>query len=91
MVFTLPAITTIRDMAQFRQQLQALLKEEAVVVDASRVDRIDTPAVQLLMAFLDEALRLQKKFSWQSESSEAFLSALTTLGLSEVLGVAKRE
>jgi len=90
-VFALPPMTTIRDVAEFRQHLQALLKEEEVVVDASRVDRIDTPALQLLIVFRDKALRLQKKFSWQPESSEAFLLALTTLGISEVLGFAKRE
>lgn len=77
----LPASTSIRECAALKQQLLALLEStDAVFIDVSDVELVDTAALQLLFAF--GCARNAKELStiWQGDSP-TFSSAATALGL----------
>jgi ABC-type transporter Mla MlaB component len=57
---------------------------QPVLLDASRVERVDTAALQVLSAFFQDAKSQQQSAEWQ-EPSEALLSSAQLLGLSSLL------
>ena len=79
------SITNCRDW--HRDLDQALnAQTAAIVLDMSKVEKIDTACLQLLTAFVLKARANQTALSWH-EPSEHFLSAVNSLNLNAALGV----
>jgi ABC-type transporter Mla MlaB component len=86
-VLRLPPQCTIRDAAQLLGQLMLRLEHSApVYIDAARVERIDTAALQLLGAFLSERRARRRAVVWL-ECSESMLRAAGALGLTGALAL----
>jgi phospholipid transport system transporter-binding protein len=88
MLIILPEQLSIRDISRTKQEWEAVLGDESaeVIVDVASVERIDTSAMQLMMAFREAVLRKNKKFEWRSPS-QAFFDSAATLGFTELLGL----
>ncbi len=85
--FNCPDIMNIAHAAEMQGELLAMLdKGGAVVMDASRVERIDTAMLQLLCAFCEDARGKGIKFEWQAPS-EYLIDSARRLDLSECLGL----
>jgi phospholipid transport system transporter-binding protein len=77
----LPASVCVRECPALKQQLLDLVDSaEAVLIDATGVEVIDTAALQLLFAFGRERNTNGLNTIWQGESA-AFRSAATAMGL----------
>jgi anti-anti-sigma regulatory factor len=87
-VLRLPAQCTIRDAALLLEQLMLHVEHsEPVYIDAAQVERIDTAALQLLVAFLQDRKAEQRAVVWL-DCSEAMVRAARALGLSRDLALA---
>ncbi len=60
-------------------------KPNKIIFYAEKLVRIDTAALQLLIACTREAIRLKKTVSW-AETSEEFRECIEYAGMDEVLG-----
>ncbi len=79
----------ISRVADLRQELlQALASDGPVVLDAAAVERADTAALQLLLAFFNEARGRGVVARWQAPSP-ALCRAAADLGLVAGLGLAE--
>jgi phospholipid transport system transporter-binding protein len=77
----LPANADVRECAALKQQLLMHLESvDAVLIDVSDVQVIDTAALQLLFAFGRERLAGGLETLWQGDS-QVFRSAATAAGL----------
>jgi anti-anti-sigma regulatory factor len=77
----LPASASVRECAALKQQLLVLVESaEAVLIDVTDVEVIDTAALQLLFAFDRARIASGLSTVWQGDSP-AFRSAAGTLGL----------
>ncbi|MGC1460503.1 MAG: STAS domain-containing protein [Steroidobacteraceae bacterium] len=77
----LPVSTSVRECAALKQQLLALVESaEAVLIDVTDVELIDTAGLQLLFAFSRERIVKGLNTTWQGDSS-TFRNAATALGL----------
>ncbi len=86
-VLRLPPQCTIRDAAQLLGQLMLRLEHSApVYIDAARVERIDTAALQLLVAFLSERKARRRAVVWL-ECSEGMMRAAQALDLTAALAL----
>ena len=78
---------SIREVAAIYTQLQQLLdKDVNVELDFQDVDIVDTAALQLLVAFTQEANKRGASISWQHPSAALFRSS-ELLGLRQKLGL----
>ena len=80
--FVLPAILDITRAQDLHATMIARVKGGAVVVDASAVERVSTPCIQVLLAAARSAEQVGTSFRI-SNASEALVAALADLGLSE--------
>lgn len=80
-------VVTIATMAEFHPLLvEALASKRAVVLNASRLERVDTAALQVLSAFVQDANSQQQSVQWR-EPSEPLCQAAQLLGLSVLLNL----
>lgn len=78
---------SIRTITALRETLAQVYGEASpVVVDASKVESIDTAALQLLVAFAKSRRDQSRAVDWQTPSS-AFCETATLLNLHEPLGI----
>lgn len=85
--FTLPEECTLRDAPALQAQLVALRSPaDAVIVDAGAVRRIDTAALQLLVAFVRREQAEGRQVQWPAPSAE-FLESSHRIGLGVALGL----
>jgi len=88
-VLRLPAQCTIREAAQLLGQLTMRLEHSApVYIDAAKVERIDTAALQLLVAFFSERKARRCAVVWL-ECSEGLMRAAAALGLTTELALSQ--
>jgi anti-anti-sigma regulatory factor len=70
---------------ELRDQLDALLaRDEKLVLDASRVERIDAATLQLLAAFVAAAQQAKRALRWQAMST-TFRNAAALLDMNTTL------
>jgi len=82
---TLPAECTLRDAAALQALLVSTVSPtDSVIVDGGAVKRIDTAALQLLVAFAHREQAAGRRVRWHAASTELH-KASTTLGLAAVL------
>jgi len=80
-VVLLPTRSSVRECAALKQQLLALVAyPEAVRIDVTDVELIDTAALQLLFAFCRERIAKDLSTIWQGDSP-AFRAAATAVSL----------
>lgn len=80
----LPADCRIADLAEVKQAIQAALATGALGIDASAVERVDTAALQLLLAARRDANKAAATFAWNGVS-DALRDAAGVLGLAQTL------
>ena len=86
-VLRLPPQCGIRDASQLLGQLMLRLEHSApVYIDAAKVERIDTAALQLLVAFLADRKARRRAVVWL-ECSEGLMRAARALGLAGALAL----
>ena len=83
--FALPAVLDITKAQELRGHMVDRLNGGAVVVDASAVDRVSTPCIQVLLAAARSADRAGTSFRI-ANASEALRAALIDLGLQAEFG-----
>lgn len=87
-VLRLPPQCTIRDATTLLGQLMLRLEHSApLYIDAAKVERIDTAALQLLVAFLADRRARRRAVVWL-ECSESMMRAARALGLTGALALA---
>jgi anti-anti-sigma regulatory factor len=90
-VLRLPPQCTIRDAALLLEQLLLHIEHYApVYIDAAHVERIDTAALQLLVAFVQDRKAERRAVVWL-DCSEAMVRAARALGLSSELALASED
>jgi len=68
-IVRLAATSGIRDSAALKEQLLPLLQSpDAVVIDVSEVEHVDTAALQLLFAFARDRKSIGLAVLWQGDS-----------------------
>lgn len=78
---------TVKDAAALKNSLCAIANEDGcVVLDAGRVERVDTATIQLLCAFVCERVGRNQSVVWQNASS-ALLEAARLLGVQKLLAL----
>jgi len=83
----LPSELNIRQVAELKDQLsEALIADSDIVLDASDVDMADTAALQLLLAFVQQAVLKKRSVEWAG-LSEGFLNVVKLMGLSDGLNL----
>jgi len=82
---TLAANCSIKEVAALRAQLCAVVDSgDAVAIDASAVERIDTATLQLLYAFVRDRLNSDREVTWQGVPA-ALTDAARLLGVRDLL------
>lgn len=80
---------TIADAAALQTRLQALLERSGpVVLDAAKLARVDTAALQVLAAFMEAADAARLSVSWKQPGAPV-IEASQRLGLQAKLGLDK--
>jgi phospholipid transport system transporter-binding protein len=86
-VFAVPSECTIADADALKSGLAKLLEHpDAVTLDISAVQRIDTAGLQLIASFVRERAAHGRRIEWQG-AAPAFSTAADLLGLSSLLQV----
>ena len=81
----LGASCTIEDVAQLRNDLIAYLAaNKPIIIDATRVERIDAAGAQLLVAFAIDCLVQGVAFAWKQRPA-ALDEAIRLLGLGALM------
>ena len=80
----MPADCRIADVGELHQQLRGALDASQIVLDGTAVERIDTAALQLLVAFQREAKKHERQVNWLGVSAPLH-DAASQLGLAEAL------
>lgn len=81
----LGASCTIEDVAQLRNELLAHLDaNKPVIIDATRLERIDAAGVQLLAAFAIDCLERGTAFAWKPRPA-VLEEAIRLLGLGALM------
>lgn len=78
--FGLPSMLDLTAASGLRAALGPLLKQRLIQIDASQVERMSTPCVQVLLSAAGSADAAKAQFRIV-EASEAFRSAISELGL----------
>ena len=87
LTFDCPDIMNIADVTEMQGELLAMLdKGGEVIIDASRIERIDTAMLQVLCAFGEDARGRGIKLEWR-EPSEYFIESARQLDLAACLGL----
>ena len=82
-------VMDIASMAEFRTRLMtALASKQAVELNASQVERVDTAALQVLSGFVQDAHAQQQSVHWR-DPSDALCCSAALLGLSRLLNLQK--
>lgn len=77
----------IKNIAELKEQLTvAYNADSTVVVDAGRVESIDTAALQLLIAFANSARKQSRTVEWKQPSG-AFQEMADLVDLSQCMGI----
>ncbi|MBN1379562.1 MAG: STAS domain-containing protein [Gammaproteobacteria bacterium] len=76
----LDAHLKISNAQELKVLLQKFLARKQITIDASKPEKIDTSAMQLLTAFVIEAKARSIKINWQSPSP-CFIKSAKLLGL----------
>lgn len=77
----------IQVVSDLKSELESAIEAEGnIVLDASKVESIDTAALQLLVAFVQHAALKKREFEWR-EPTDAFLDAVKLMGLNGALHV----
>lgn len=78
---------TIRDITELMDQLNNISVDETeLVFECDQVEKMDAAALQLLTGFYLFALEEGKKVVWD-KPSDAFCSAVTLLGLNDIINL----
>lgn len=80
----LEAAFDITQVESLKQQFDTLLQQDSLVLNARRVERVDTAALQLCYAFIQQRTQQGLQTNWQ-QPSEALLQQATLLGLVQAL------
>ncbi len=84
---TLAHRPSIKDIAGLKQRLAAACEQNStIVVDAEKVESIDTAALQLLAAFVNSIGQQANRIEWKNPSV-IFCEMADLLDLSEHLGI----
>lgn len=87
MTIKLQSELNIRQVADLKEELSAALNtDDSLILDASQVSATDAAGLQLLTAFIQQALLKKRSVEWH-KPSECFLSAVKQMGLSESLNI----
>lgn len=76
----------MRDAVALREQLQSLMSQPTVAINASGVERVDTAAMQVLLAFARDRAKLGLSLTWQGRS-DVFNEAAQLLGIHSMLAL----
>jgi phospholipid transport system transporter-binding protein len=82
----MPADFRITDVIDMHRQLRDALNVSPVVLDGTTVDRVDTAALQLLVAFQRDAQKRGHQVSWAGASAPLY-DAASQLGLAQTLAL----
>lgn len=82
----LPVQCEMRSVVEFKSQLQPLLENDDVTLDATVVERVDTAFMQMLLAFVSSRSKAGRTTAW-SACSDVFAAAAKLLGMSKLLGM----
>lgn len=85
-ILALPAQCLVRDTAQLQQSLLKHVAAAAVSIDTSAVERIDTAAMQVLLAFVRDRQSQQHVVEWLG-LNEVFVDSAQLLGIDKLLGL----
>ncbi len=78
-------VLDISGVAEFHARcLEALEMQQNVMLNASQVDRVDTAALQVLGALIQDANTRKQTVQWETPS-ESLCQSAVLLGLSEIL------
>ena len=85
-ILSLPSELSIDNISEYKELLIEHLENSAslITLDGSKLCRVDTAGVQLLVVFIKQVLANGKKIEWQS-CSEALQSTAAQLGLKQQL------
>ena len=83
---SMPADCRIADVGPLHEQLKGALGGSQIVLDGAAVDRVDTAALQLLVAFQHEARKRERQVQWAGVSTPLH-DAASQLGLVEALAL----
>ena len=82
----MPADFRIADVMDMHRQLRDALDLSPVVLDGTTVDRVDTAALQLLVAYQRDAQKRGHQVSWAGVSAPLY-DAASQLGLAQTLAL----
>lgn len=82
----LPAVLTIAEIEGLHDTLQAMTSVDHPTLDASEIERIDTAAIQQLLAFTKALHNTNTTITWDG-CSDIFLASVEQLGLKDALGL----
>ncbi|MBE1159487.1 STAS domain-containing protein [Dyella acidiphila] len=82
----MPADFRIGEVTDLHRQLRDALDGSAIVLDGGAVERVDTAALQLLVAFQHEARKRERALSWTAASAP-LQDAAGQLGLAQILAL----
>jgi anti-anti-sigma regulatory factor len=82
----IPADCRIASVGDLHAHLREALNAPQIVLDGTTVDRIDTAALQLLVAFQRDAQQQGRQVNWLGASGPLH-DAATQLGLAQVLAL----
>jgi ABC-type transporter Mla MlaB component len=83
--FTLAAECMVSEAGSLKERLAALLEEpQAVTIDVSALQRIDTASLQVITAFVRERAGAGRAVEWQG-TAPVLLTAVQLLGLTSLL------
>lgn len=83
---TLPPQCLLRDASHLKESLLPRLNDAAVAIDAHQVERIDTAAMQVLLAFVRDRHSQQRVVEWLG-LNETFVDSARLLGIDAMLGL----
>jgi len=87
-IMVFDGLLDITMVAKYYEQLNELLNDQKMItLNMENVERVDGAGLQLILAFLKEAEKLNLEVSW-SGVSEVFDSAAKTIALNEGLNYA---
>jgi phospholipid transport system transporter-binding protein len=86
----MPADFRIAEVTDVHRQLREALDASQILLDGSVVDRIDTAALQLLVAFQREVLKRGVTVNWVGASAPLH-DAASQLGLAQILALPAKQ
>ncbi|HSG62149.1 MAG TPA: STAS domain-containing protein [Pseudomonadales bacterium] len=84
--YKLPDVVTIAEIEALHDALLALMSSDSPTLDASAVERIDTAALQQLVAFNVALQNINTELLWGA-CSDLFLASVEQIGLKDALGL----